>query len=56
MKKRILILHSFHWVLGVKLQEHEANHSPQTSAEVKKKVDLYKYIHSPIRPYGVVLS
>jgi hypothetical protein len=40
--------------LGVKLPEREADHSPPTSAEVKKNVDLY--IHSPIRLHGVVLN
>jgi hypothetical protein len=32
----------------------EADHSPTTSAEVKKNVDLY--IHSPIRHHGVVFN
>jgi hypothetical protein len=32
----------------------EADHSPQTSAEVKKNV--YLYIHSTIRFHGVVLN
>jgi hypothetical protein len=39
--------------LGVKRLESEADHSPPTSAEVKK-VGLY--IHSPIRLHGVVLN
>jgi hypothetical protein len=42
------------WVLGVKRQGREADHSPPTSAEVKKNVDLY--IHSPIRLHGVMLN
>jgi hypothetical protein len=39
---------------GVKRPGREANHSPATSAEVKKNVDLY--IHYPIRLHGVVLN
>jgi hypothetical protein len=39
---------------GVKRQGREADHSPPTSAEVKKNVDLY--IHSPIRLHSVVLN
>jgi hypothetical protein len=38
----------------VKRPEREINHSPPTSAEVKKSVDLY--IHSPIHLHGVVLN
>jgi hypothetical protein len=38
---------------GVKRQGREADHSPSTSAEVKK-MDLY--IHSPIRLHGVMLN
>jgi hypothetical protein len=33
----------------------EADHSPQSSAEVKNAWS-YLYLHSPIRLYGVVLS
>jgi hypothetical protein len=40
--------------LGLKRPEREADHSPPSSAEVKECVDLY--LHSPIRPHGVVLS
>jgi hypothetical protein len=48
-----------HWIPGallplVKRQGRETNHSPQTTAEVKKNVDLY--IHSPVRLHGVVLN
>jgi len=39
---------------GVKRLEHEAVHSPPSSAEVKKYVDLY--LHSTICLHGVVLS
>jgi hypothetical protein len=39
---------------GVKRQGREAGHSPPTSAEVKKNVDLY--IHSPLRFHGVMLN
>jgi hypothetical protein len=39
---------------GVKRPGREANHSPPTSTEVKKNVDLY--IRSPIRLYDVVLT
>jgi hypothetical protein len=39
---------------GVKRTEREANHSPQTSVEVKNYVDLY--IHLPIRLCGVVFN
>jgi hypothetical protein len=39
---------------GIKQQGREADHSPPTSAEVKKDVDLC--IHSPIRLHGVVLN
>jgi hypothetical protein len=39
---------------GVKRPGREVDHSPPTSAEVKKNVDLY--IHSPIRLHGVVLN
>jgi hypothetical protein len=47
------------WVLGdlspgVKIPGREAGHSPPTTSEIKKNVDLY--IHSPIRLHGVVLS
>jgi hypothetical protein len=35
---------------GVKQLEREADHSPSTSAEVKK------YVHSPIHLHGVVLN
>jgi hypothetical protein len=37
---------------GVNWPGNEADHSPPTSAEVKKNVDLY--IHSPICLHGVV--
>jgi hypothetical protein len=40
--------------LGVKRPEHEADHSPPYSAEVKECVELY--LHSPIRLHGVVLN
>jgi hypothetical protein len=40
--------------LGVKRSGREADHSPPSSAEVEKCVELY--LHSPIRLYGVVLS
>jgi hypothetical protein len=33
---------------------HEADHSPPTSAEAKKNLDLY--IHSAIRLHGIVLN
>jgi hypothetical protein len=39
---------------GIKRPGHEADHSPPTSAEVKKNVNLY--IHSPIRLHGLVLK
>jgi hypothetical protein len=39
---------------GVKWQVREADHSHPTSAEVKKRVNLY--IHSPVRLHGVVLN
>jgi hypothetical protein len=39
---------------GVKRPSREVDHSPPTSAEVKKNVNLY--IHSPIRLHGVVLN
>jgi hypothetical protein len=39
---------------GLKWQVHEVNHSPPTSAEVKKNVDLY--IISHISLHGVVLN
>jgi hypothetical protein len=39
---------------GLKRPGGEAVHSPPTSAEVKKNVDLY--IHNPIRLPGVVLN
>jgi hypothetical protein len=46
------------WVLvaspAVKRSGRKADHSPQTSAEVKKNVDLY--IHSPICLHGVALN
>jgi hypothetical protein len=47
------------WVPGalslvVKRPGSEADHSPPSSAEVKKSVELYLY--SPIRLHGVVLS
>jgi hypothetical protein len=38
----------------VKRPGREVDHSPPTSAEVKKNVTLY--IHSPIRLHGVVLN
>jgi hypothetical protein len=38
----------------VKRQMREAEHSPPTSAQFKKNVDLH--IHSPIRLHVVVLS
>jgi hypothetical protein len=38
---------------GVKRQGREADHSPSTSAEVKK---MWTYIHSFIRFHGVVLN
>jgi hypothetical protein len=37
----------------VKRQGHEADHSPPTSAEVKK---MWIYIHTPIRLHGVMLN
>jgi hypothetical protein len=40
--------------LGVKQPGLETDHSPPTSAEVKKNVELY--IHSPIRLQDVVLN
>jgi hypothetical protein len=39
---------------GIKWSGREADHSPPTSAEVKKNVDLY--IHSLIRFHGVVFN
>jgi hypothetical protein len=39
---------------GVKRPGREADRPLPTSAEVKKKMDLY--IHSPIRLHGVVLN
>jgi hypothetical protein len=39
---------------GVKQQGREAGHSPPTSAQVKKNVDLD--IHSPLRLLGVMLN
>jgi hypothetical protein len=46
------------WVRGLfprgKRQKREADHSPPTTAEVKKSVDLY--IYSPIRLPGVVFT
>jgi hypothetical protein len=49
----------FQWVpgalsTGVKRPGPEADHSPQTNAEVKTNVDLY--IHSYMRLHGVVLN
>jgi hypothetical protein len=40
--------------LGVKRPGREADHSPQSSDEIKGWVELY--LHSPIRLHGVVLS
>jgi hypothetical protein len=40
--------------LGLKRPGREADHSPPSTAEVKECVELY--LHSPIRPHGVVLS
>jgi hypothetical protein len=40
--------------IAIYLERREADHSPPTSAEVKKTVDLY--IHSPTRLHGVVLN
>jgi hypothetical protein len=40
---------------GVKRPEHEAEHSPPTSTEVKKML-IYPYIHSLIRHHCVVLN
>jgi hypothetical protein len=40
--------------LAVKRPGREADHSPQSSAEVKECVELY--LHSPIRLHGVVPS
>jgi hypothetical protein len=40
--------------LGVKRPGREADHLPQSSAEVKELVQLY--LHSPIRLHGMVLS
>jgi hypothetical protein len=40
--------------LGVKWPGSEADHSPPTSAEVKKNVDVY--IHSPKCLHSVVLN
>jgi hypothetical protein len=40
--------------LGLKLQKRAADHSPPSSAEVKKCVGLY--LHSPTRLHGVVVS
>jgi hypothetical protein len=34
--------------LGVKRPAHEADHSPQSSAEVKERVELF--LHSPTTP------
>jgi hypothetical protein len=48
------------WVSGAlsprvkRQQKREADHSPPSSSEVKKNVDLY--IHSPIRLHGAVLN
>jgi hypothetical protein len=42
------------WVPGVKRPGREANHTPPTSSEAKKNVDLY--VHSPIRLHGTVLN
>jgi hypothetical protein len=39
--------------LGVKQPDHDADHSPQSSAEVKN-VELY--LHSSIRFHGMALS
>jgi hypothetical protein len=41
------------WVPGVKRTGREVDHSPPTSAEVKK---MWLYTSTPIRLYGVVLS
>jgi hypothetical protein len=40
--------------LGIKRLGREADHSSQSSFEVKECVELY--LHSPIRLHGVVLS
>jgi hypothetical protein len=39
---------------GVKWPEHDADHSTPSSAEVKKKVELY--IRSPIRLHDLFLN
>jgi hypothetical protein len=39
---------------GVKRPGCEVDHSPPSSVEVKEWVELY--LHSPIRPHGLVLS
>jgi hypothetical protein len=39
---------------GVRRPGREVDHSPPTSAEVKKNMDIY--MHSPIRLHGVVLN
>jgi hypothetical protein len=40
--------------MGVKRPGREADHSPPSSAEVNKCVELY--LHSPIRLHGVMLQ
>jgi hypothetical protein len=44
------------WVRGVKRPGREADHSPPTSAEVKKNVDLYIHPPPPIRLHCIVLN
>jgi len=39
---------------GIKRPGREADLSPPSNAEVKEYVELY--LHSPIRPHGVVIS
>jgi hypothetical protein len=51
------LLSNGYWGLfprGVKRLRSEADHSPPTSAEVKKNLDLY--IHFLIRLHGIVLN
>jgi hypothetical protein len=40
---------------GVKRPGRVVDHSPPTSAEVKK-IWIYTYIHSPIRLHGILLN
>jgi hypothetical protein len=47
-----MVPESLSW--GVMRPEREAEHSPQPRAEVKECVELY--LHTPIRPHGVVLN